>query len=273
MDAISSGLSGYVDQISRVGGELAPMIVKGMMLLLIVLLLVKYLGKILSKILTSMGMPERRAAYSVTILHILVLIIGALVILNMVGFPGALLFRVIMVIVMISIAAFIIARPFIPRLPFKKGNIIQIGKFFGIVDMISIMHTRIRTFEGKLVYIPNQKVLNDMVTNFSERPNRRLDIDFFIPYDQDVEKVKEIVGKILQEDDIVLEKPVPRVVIDRFSPNYMEMKARFWVARKHALTGRWGLNAKIKDSFDREGIRMASPRLEITQRQGDGAAD
>ncbi|HDZ90767.1 MAG: mechanosensitive ion channel [Deltaproteobacteria bacterium] len=265
MDTISSGLNAYVDQISRVGGELAPMVAKGMILLLIVLFLVKYLGKVVAKILIKYGMPERKAAYSLTGLHILVLLVGALVVLNMVGFPGALLFRIIMVIVMVSMAAYIIAKPYIPRLPFKKGNIIQIGDSFGIVDMISVMYTRIRTFEGKVIYIPNHKVLNDQVTNSSERPNRRLDIDFFIPYDQDLDKVKEVVGKILEEDEIVLEKPVPRVVIDRFSPNYMEMKARFWVERKHALTGRWGLNAKIKESFDREGIRMASPRLEITR--------
>jgi small conductance mechanosensitive channel len=71
------------------------------------------------------------------------------------------------------------------------------------------------------------------------------------------------VGDILKASEIVLEKPAPRVVIDKFSPEYMEMKARFWVERKHALTGRWGLNERIKVRFDEEGIKMASPRLEI----------
>jgi small-conductance mechanosensitive channel len=80
-----------------------------------------------------------------------------------------------------------------------------------------------------------------------------------------VDKVKALVGEILKTSDIVLEKPAPRVVIDRFSPGYMEMKARFWVERKHALTGRWGLNEKIKTKFDEAGIRMASPRLEIEE--------
>ena len=84
-----------------------------------------------------------------------------------------------------------------------------------------------------------------------------------------MEKVKGLVGEILNEAAIVLEKPAPRVVIDNFSPNFMEMKARFWVQRKHALTGRWGLNEKIKSRFDEEGIQMASPRLEITQGRRD----
>jgi small conductance mechanosensitive channel len=131
------------------------------------------------------------------------------------------------------------------------------------------MHTRLRTFDGKVIYIPNHKVLNDQVTNSSARPNRRLDIDFFIPYEQDVETVKVAVSEILEQDDMVLEKPAPRVVIDKFTPDYMEMKARFWVERKNALTGRWGLNEKIKLRFEEEGISMASPRIQISQKQQD----
>ena len=265
MDGLSTGFNAYVDQISKVGGELGPMVVKGMILLIIVLILVKFLGKFVSSILIKAGMPERRAAYSMTGMHILVLLIGALVVLNFIGFPAALLFRVIMVIVMASVAAFVIAKPYIPKLPLKKGDVVMIGGAMGKVDLISVMHTRIRTFDGKVVYIPNHKVLNDQVVNTSLRPKRRLDIDFYIPYEADVGKVKGIVGEILKESEIVQEKPVPRVVIDKFAPGYLEMKARFWVEKKYALVGRWGLNEKIMARFDEEGITMASPRLDINE--------
>ena len=265
MDTMSSGLTNYVDQISRVGGELGPMVVKGMFLLVVVLVLVKYLGSLVSSLLIKMGVPERRAAYSVTGLHILVLLIGALVVLNFIGFPAPLLFRVIMVILMVVIVVFVIAKPYIPKLPLKTGDVVKIGGSMGKVDLITIMHTRLRTFDGKVVYIPNHKVLNDQVVNTSLRPQRRLDIDFFIPYEADVAKVKEIVGEILKESEIVEEKPAPRVVIDKFAPGFMEMKARFWVQKKYVLTGRWGLNEKIKARFDEQGIKMASPRLEIDE--------
>jgi small conductance mechanosensitive channel len=136
-------------------------VVKGMILLIIVLILVKYLGRFVSALLIKLGMPERRAAYSVTGLHILVLLIGALVVLSLIGFPAALLFRVIMVIVMAGIAAFVIIKPYIPKLPLKKGDIVQIEGVVGTVDFISVMHTRVRTFDGKMVYIPNHRVLNN----------------------------------------------------------------------------------------------------------------
>ena len=259
------GLEGYVNKITAVGGEVGPMLVKGMILLIIMLVLVKYLGNLVSSLLVKAGVPERRAAYALTGLHILVLLVGAMVVLNFIGFPATLLFRVIMVIVMVFIVVFVITKPYIPKLPLKTGDVVMIGGAMGKVDLISIMHTRIRTFDGKMVYIPNHKVLNDQVVNTSLRPKRRLDIDFFIPYEADVAKVKGIVGEILKESEIVQEKPVPRVVIDKFSPGYMEMKARFWVEKKYALVGRWGLNEKIMARFHEEGITMASPRLDINE--------
>ena len=136
MNSVYSGLSGYVNEISRIGGDLGPMVVKGMILLVLVLILVKYLGRFLAMLLIKAGMPERKAAYSVTVLHILVLLIGALVVLNLVGFPGALLVRVIMIIVMVGVAVYVIGKPYIPQLPFNKGDIIKIGESTGTVDLL-----------------------------------------------------------------------------------------------------------------------------------------
>ena len=53
----------------------------------------------------------------------------------------------------------------------------------------------------------------------------------------------------------------------------MEMKARFWVERKHVLTGRWKLNEKIKLRFEEEGISMASARLEVSLTQKEQMKD
>ena len=200
---------------------------------------------------------------SVTALHVLVLFMATLVVLNVLGFPGMLLFRTIVVILMILVAAYIIAKPYIPRLPFKKGDTVGIGGKVGNVEAISIMYTQLKTFDGKLIFIPNHKVMNDQVMNFSAKPKRRVDIDFFIPYDQNLAKVQNAVMEILQADERVLDKPAPKVVVARFSPNYREMQARFWVPRKYAITGKWAINELIDNKFTELGIDMAAPRLAL----------
>jgi small conductance mechanosensitive channel len=172
-----------------------------------------------------------------------------------------------MVIVMAGFAAYVITKPYLPRLPFNKGDLISVGGVLGTVESITFVQTCLRTLDGKMVFFPNYKVMSDKVTNSSVLPNRRIDIDFFIPYDQDIEKVKRVVGDVLEKDKRVLEKPAPKVVIAQFSPNYLEMQARLWVQRKDALSCRWHLNSEIKSKFDEEGIVMASPRLEIRAKE------
>jgi len=263
MDSLSTTFDTYVNEISTIGGEFGPIVFKGITLLLLVLILAKFLGMFLSKFLIKCGVPERKANLSTTGLHILVLFIGALTVLDMIGFSVESLFRVSMIIVMVIIAIYIVAKPYIPTLPFITGNLISTGAGTGIVHNISVMYTQIRTFEGKIISIPNYRIFKDAVTNYSVMPNRRVDIDFYILYGQDVEKVTNIVYEILERNEIVLEKPVPRVVINKFRTDYMEMKARFWVQRKHALTVRWELNKKILTTLEKAGIPMAYSQMEI----------
>lgn len=271
MSPVGAQLNQYIDQVTRVGNQLGPIVVQAMILLVIVLLLTKFLGRFFAILLVRFGMPERRATMAVTVLHILVLLLGALIVLNVLGFPGILLFRIILVLVMISLALLIIAKPYIPQLPFKKDDTIQLGKYFGKVEKITFMHTLLRTFDGKTVFVPNHRVLNTELVNLALKPQRRLDIELFISYGSQWKKAQEIVSEILADDERVVEKPAPRVVIDKFTPDYIAMLARFWVPKKYVLTGRWGINQAIMEKFDEEGIAMASPRMEISQ-SGQAAA-
>lgn len=270
--APSPSIDLYIQQVSQFGDKFGPLVVKAMVLLVLVLLITKFLGRFFTLILTKLGMPERKALMAVTVLHILVLLIAALVVLNLLGFPGILLFRIIVVIVMVGLAAFIIAKPYIPQLPFKKGDTVKVGNTVGQVKKITFMHTLIRTFDAKVVFIPNHKILNDQLVNFAINPNRRVDINFFIPYEQDVEHVKKVVGEVLAADERILEKPAARVVISKFTPDYRHMQARFWVKRTQAITARWSLNEEIDAKFAQAGIKMAAPRMEIFKRQEPGEA-
>ena len=160
MDPISSNFNQYVDQVSQIGDKFGPLVVKAMVLLVVVLFLTKFLGRFLALILSRFGMPERRAIVAVTILHVLVLLLAALIVLNMLGFPGILLFRTISIIVMVGLAILIICKPYIPQLPFQKGDSVKVGATLGKVEKVTFMHTLIRTFDGKMVFIPNHKVRN-----------------------------------------------------------------------------------------------------------------
>lgn len=274
MDKMTTGLNQYIEQVSNIGNQFGPLLVKAMILLVIVLILAKYLGQFLAHILVDrFGVPERKAVMSVTVLHLLVLLVTAQVALIMLGFPGMILFRILILIALVSLALLIIAKPYLPQLPFKTGDTIKFGTTVGKVEKITFMHTLIRTFDAKVVFVPNHKVLNDQVVNLAMNPNRRLDVNFFISYDEDLKKVREIIKEGLKEDPNVLDKPAPRVVIAHFSQSCREMQARFWVPRTKALTQRWLVNEMIDQRLAAAGISMAPPLLELVDHRRPAAGD
>lgn len=177
MGSVNSEISGLVDEVSKIGGEMAPMFVKGMVLLLIVLLIASYVGKFLAGILIKIGISERLSALSVTALHVLILITGTLLVLMVIGIPGDLLLRFIIVILMAGLSIYIIVKPYLPHLPFVTGDIVEVSGVMGTVSRINIMYTQVKTLDGKFIFIPNHKIMNDKLVNLSLNPNRRITED------------------------------------------------------------------------------------------------
>lgn len=271
METLQGNWSQYITEISGIGEKFGPLIIRSLILLLLVLLVTKLLERFITALLKRMGVQERRALFAVSMMHILVLLLGGFVVLNLLGFPGILLYRIVAIALLVALAVYIIAKPFIPRLPFKVGDTVQIGDTFGKVEKITLMNVLVRAFDAKVIFFPIHKVLSNQVVNLAINPKRRLIIDMYIAYQEDLAKVRQAVMEILTASELVHEKPAPRVVIAKFTPDYRHVQARFWVDRLKALTGRWEINEQIDQRFGREGIRMAPVRLQLVE-QGEQAA-
>jgi small conductance mechanosensitive channel len=258
-------LTESVDEIVRISNQFGQQVILALILLVVVLFMSKYLGNLLAKGLVRLGVPERRALFPVTGLHVVVILVGALIVLNLMGFPGEVLFRVLLAVAMAAMALYIIAGPYLPKLPLTTGDVIMLGSVFGQVEKITFLHTMLHSFDGKTIFIPNQVILASQVTNLSLKPNRRADVELYIPYGEDLEEVKRVVGEVLSTDERVLEDPAPTVAINKFSPSYREMLARYWMSSQGFLASRWEINEKIDVALRQAGIEMAAPRLEVVQ--------
>ena len=73
--------------------------------------------------------------------------------------------RLLTIIALVSAGLLIFLRPFIPSLPFKVGQTIKAGDLLGKVEAISLINTRLRTFDGKTFFVPNRQIFNDIVIN------------------------------------------------------------------------------------------------------------
>ena len=167
------------------------------------------------------------------------------------------------VICLIAVGALILFRPFMPTMPFKVGQTVKAGNLLGKIEAMSILNTRLRTFDGKTFFVPNRKILDDVVINYQSYGTRRIKVDVGIRYDQDLMKAKQVLEAIMVADARVKPKPGPVVYVLNLTNNCVELGGRCWVDNAKYWVTKCDLLEKTKLGFDHAGIVIAFPQLDI----------
>jgi small conductance mechanosensitive channel len=171
--------------------------------------------------------------------------------------------RLLTILALIAVGLIIFLRPFIPAMPFKVGNTVRAADLLGKVEAVTFLNTRLRTFDGKTFFVPNRKILDDVVINYHFYGTRRIKINVNIRYDQDLLHAKRTLEAVMIGDPRVKPKPAPVVYVLNLASNCVEIGGRCWVDKKVFWVARCDLNEKIKLRFDHEGIRFAFPQLDL----------
>jgi len=176
--------------------------------------------------------------------------------------------RFLSIITLAAMGLIIFLRPFFPTMPFKVGNTIKAGDFLGVVEGVTFLNTRLRTFDGKTFFLPNRKIINDIVLNYHSTPTRRVNLNVGIQYDQDLLKAKQVLEAVMIEDARIKTEPRPVVYVLNLANSCVELGGRCWVGNLDWWKTRCDLIEKVKLRFDREGIKFAFPQLELHYNPG-----
>lgn len=185
---------------------------------------------------------------------------------------GAVPIRIITLIMVICLAVIgilVIFRPLIPTLPFKVGDTVKAAGFLGKIEATSFLNTRMRTFDGKTFFVPNRKILDDIVINYHFTKTRRVKIDVSIRYDQDLAKAKRVLEAMMTKDARVLTKPAPMVYVLNLGPSSVDIGGRCWVNNTKYWVAKCELLEKAKFTFDNQGILFAYPKLDVHHFKGE----
>ena len=171
--------------------------------------------------------------------------------------------RLLAILTLVSIGILMVFRPLIPTLPFKIGNTVKAGDLLGKVEATTVLNTRLKTFDGKTVFVPNRKILNEDIINYHFTPTRRFALKVNIKFDQDLMKAKQIIESIMVEDPRVNKTPRPVVYLMSLEKGYMELQGRGWTDNVKAFVVTRELLEKTKLRFDQEGFALAVPQLQV----------
>lgn len=147
--------------------------------------------------------------------------------------------------------------------PFNSGDYILVNGFEGTVEDIFICNTKIRTNDNKVIYIPNGKLSTSEITNYSEKPMRRVDLTFGISYSDDFEKAKGIIRDIAVHHPLILDDPAPNVRVKNHGESSIDIFTAVWCKTEDYWGVFFDMNEQVKKAFDENGISIPFPQLDV----------
>ncbi|WP_275258023.1 small-conductance mechanosensitive channel MscS [Citrobacter freundii] len=147
--------------------------------------------------------------------------------------------------------------------PFRAGEYVDLGGVAGTVLNVQIFSTTMRTVDGKIVVIPNGKIIAGNIINFSREPVRRNEFIIGVAYDSDIDLVKKILTDIIQSEDRILKDREMTVRLNELGASSINFVVRVWSNSSDLQSVYWDVLERIKREFDANGISFPYPQMDV----------
>jgi len=147
--------------------------------------------------------------------------------------------------------------------PYDTGDIIEAAGQKGTVSNMTLVSTTILTFDNQILIIPNNKIWGDIIKNVTSQENRRVDFEFYVNKDADIDQVEGILNEIIQQHELILAEPEPVVKLHNIEKHALEIIARPWVKTADYWQVYWDITRAVKQRFDEESIPQPIPKQDV----------
>lgn len=147
--------------------------------------------------------------------------------------------------------------------PMKVGDFIEAQGKMGTVKEISIFYSKLITVNNQLVVIPNGKLSNENIVNYSSEGKRRDVLTFGISYDCDIKKAKEILVDLMKEQKNILKDPEPVVYVAELADSSVNLSARFWALNEYFWDCHFYTIEEAKTRLEAAGIVIPYPQSDL----------
>jgi len=147
--------------------------------------------------------------------------------------------------------------------PFKVGDYIEGAGTEGFVEETGIFTTLLKTPDNKVIIIPNAKLMSDTITNYSKKETRRVDMTFGVGYEDDLQKVRQALQNVIDQDERILKDPPPAILLAELADSSVNFFVRVWVKTPEYWNVFFDTTEKVKKQFDAEGISIPFPQRDV----------
>ncbi len=249
-------------------------ILPGLLTALILILLTRYAAQFIRQLATQVGKRTVRSKSLQLLLsktcYITVWVVGVLIA-CVAAFPGLRLGDIIATLGLGSVAIgfafqdifknFLAGILLLLQEPFRIQDQVIIGDYEGTVERIDIRTTKIRTYTGEQVLLPNATVFTSAVQVRTAFNSRRTDLAVGVDYNTPLSDAAEILQRTIQEVDGVLGNPNPEVDLVSFGDSSIDFIVRYWTLpqQKEVRQTQTKAIVAIKKAFDQADINIPYP--------------
>lgn len=154
--------------------------------------------------------------------------------------------------------------------PFHIGDYIITQEHEGEVKKIEILYTTLQTVDNRRVIVPNGALANNVIVNVTAAEKRKLEIKLGISYEDSIAKAKAVMERLMIEEPDILSEEERQVFVAELGSSSVVIGLRCWVMTDHYFQVLWRMNENIKNEFDREGIHIPYPQMDVHIRNHQG---
>ena len=262
--------SGFVTNIGDMVKAAVPSLVIALIMLVIGIFVSKLITKITGKALSRSNVDNAAKHFLVSLIKIILYVVVIVMVLSFLKVPMS---SILTVLGAAGLAVSLALQNCLSNLcggfiilfskPFSSGDIIEIDGSVGTVKTIGILYTRIMTFDGKTVFIPNGKVSEAKIVNYTDTPTRRIDLAFEISYDSDYDKARAAILEVISSHKLILKEPAPVVRMGAHKESSVSIDTLVWVKNEDFFTARYDILENVKKAFGENGVAIPFRQVDV----------
>lgn len=240
------------------------------------IILVKVFMALFRKIFSKTKMEKIAQSFLCNVIHFILVLILILVLCSMIGIPiGGLVTALSAIVLAVGMAlqnnisnlanGIIIVSTHI----LHKGDYVSIGDVEGSVTNINFLFTTLTTVDNKRIVIPNNKVVDDALTNYGANPSRRVDFTFSVAHESDVELVKKIVTDVMLSNGNVKTDPAPFCRLKTISETSLNFFANCWCDSGDYWSVYYYVMENVYNELKRASVSIPHAQMEVRLRSDE----
>ncbi|WP_210504613.1 small-conductance mechanosensitive channel MscS, partial [Pantoea ananatis] len=147
--------------------------------------------------------------------------------------------------------------------PFRTGEFVDLGGVMGTVLNVQIFSTTLKSADGKIVVVPNGKIISGNIINFSREPVRRNEFIIGVAYEADVDEVIALLRGVVEADQRVLKERGIQIGLNELGASSLNFVVRCWSNSSDLQDVYWDLLKNFKRALDSKGIGIPYPQMDV----------